>query len=132
MFGFRENWNVVKTHQRPYDILDFSEVIDALFQKEFSYAKIAKWLSARLGGTIDRGQIYYVHRTLLKRRQKAQARAALEEIQEGAKNLGNEIDGEEPEDPQVEQFLHDAERMRLNYEAGKEDAQRKRKGRKKP
>lgn len=119
-------------HQHPYNLLDYDKVIDTLFQKEFSYAKIAKWLSARLGGSIDRGQIYYVHRTLLKRQQAAQARTALEELQKGAATLGNETEEGEPEDPRTEEFLRDAETMHLNYEAGKLDALRRRKGRKKP
>jgi hypothetical protein len=119
-------------HQHPYNLLDYDKVIDTLIQKEFSYAKIAKWLSARLGGTIDRGQIYYVHRTLLKRRQAALARAALEELQEPAATAGNDIDGVDSPDPELEKMAEETEIRRLNAEADKEDELRKRKGRRKP
>ena len=117
-------------HQHPYDLSKYGAVIDTLFQKEFSYAKIAKWISARLGGTIDRGQVYYVYQNWLKKRQAAQSRAALEELQEEATALGNGIDEAESADPELEEFLKEGEARLLNAEADKEDAQRRRKGRK--
>ena len=119
-----------ETPQHPYDLADYGDVIDVLFRKSFSYAKIAKWLSVRLGVPIKRGQIYYVYQNLLKSRQVAQSRAVLEQI------AGEEMSGigDEPEtlDPEHEKFLRESHEAQLDAKADEEDAKRKRKRRKSP
>jgi hypothetical protein len=116
-------------HQHPFDLSKYGAVIDTLFQKEFSYAKIAKWLSARLGGKIDRGQIYYIYQNFLKKRRDEKFKADFKELQDQGL-MGNDMSDTPEPDPQLDQFLADSESRHLIAQADNEDGQRTR--RKKP
>ena len=111
--------------QHPYDLSDYGKVIDTLFKKGFSYAKIAKWLSARLGGTVKRGQIYYVYNIWLDRTRSAEVEAMLVEQEKGS--MPEMLTGMPSTDPALEQMIREDRERQLDAEADKEDMKRKRK-----
>jgi intein-encoded DNA endonuclease-like protein len=45
---------------KTYEFTDYIEAIHELHQKGYSYAKIAEFLTARLGIALGRGQVYHV------------------------------------------------------------------------
>jgi hypothetical protein len=118
--------------QHPYDLTDYGEVIDVLFRKGFSYAKIAKWLSVRLEGPVKRGQIYYVYQNLLKSRRAAESLAASSSLVDDERSSGPENGEADDFDPELAKFLNESQEAQLDAQADKEDSKRKRKRRKSP
>ena len=115
-------------HQQPYDLLDYGGVVDTLYRKGFSYAKIAKWLSVRLEGEIDRGQVFYIYKKWLRDREAAENHKFLLEQENGSSE--DPLSAEFPPDPELDKFLQESDKRRLNAEADKEDSKRRAKSRK--
>jgi hypothetical protein len=114
-----------EAHQHPFDLLDYGEVIDTLFKKGFSFADIAKWLSARLEDAIKRGQIYYAYQVWLEKQETARVDKQLtaHEIFTAEDLLGNGP----PDDPALEAMLQESHEAQLDAKAAREDSHRKRK-----
>lgn len=115
--------------QHPYDLSDYGHVIDTLFKKGFSYAKIAKWFSARLGGTVKRGQIYYTYQNWSEKKKGAETDAWLAKQEKGS--VGDVLDGKPSFDPALEEMIRTDQERQLDAEAKKEDSKRRRKPRRK-
>lgn len=68
---------------KTYEFEDYIEVIHEMQDKNFSYAKIAEFLSERLGYSIARGQVYRAYQTWL------EVRAEVEKEQAEAEHLAS-------------------------------------------
>lgn len=69
---------------KTYEFEDYVEVIDEMQRKDFSYAKIAKFLSERLEYPITRGQVYRAHQLWLEAKRYDEEQEREEEAAEAA------------------------------------------------
>jgi hypothetical protein len=69
---------------KTYEFEDYVEVIDEMQRKDFSYAKIAIFLSERLEYPITRGQVYRAHQLWLEAKRYAEEQEREEEAAEAA------------------------------------------------
>lgn len=113
--------------QHPYDLSAYGGVIHTLLKKGFSYAKTAKWFSARLGGTVKRGQIYYVYQNWRDKENIAETEAWLAKEEKGS--VADILDGKPSIDPALEEMIRTDQERQLDAKAEKEDSKRRRKPR---
>jgi hypothetical protein len=95
---------------KTYQFEDYLEVIDQMHKKDFSYAKIADFLTQRLGYSVTRGQVYRAYNQWLELKEMEEEKAELE-------RLAADFDEPDfdPEEDQENQKLNEAAATVLKF-----------------